>query len=179
MAVREIVVVPNDILETPCDKVIKFDEDLKNLVNDLKDTLSITKNPTGAGLAAPQIGVLKQVCIVRKFFENQYGNNIETFAEFVLINPRIITHSGETEIDFEGCLSIPDSYANVERSSKIKVVAQNENGEKIKLTATGFFARTIQHEIDHLHGVLFTSKVIGEIYTEAQLDKILAQESYE
>lgn len=175
MAIKEILKVPNPILTTPCKKA-EITHSIKQLVQDLKDTLDTAK-PIGAGLAAPQIGISTQVFIARKFVQellrNKGPNNAENeiHEDFAFINPKIISFSEQKEVDWEGCLSIPNTYGRVERSKKIKIKAQNENGERIQITASGLFARIIQHEMDHLNGVLFTSRVIGELVSDKELDK--------
>lgn len=172
MSVRRIVLTPNKILEEKCQKVTNFDESIKDLAQDLIDTVKDAKNPEGAGLAAPQIGVLKRVCVVRQFFSDPQNPEMVSSKEFVLINPEIISESNEKYIDIEGCLSIPDTYGKVERYENIEIEAQNVNGEKFKINANDFFGRVIQHEIDHLDGILFTTKIIGETYTGNQLDEM-------
>jgi peptide deformylase len=93
--------------------------------------------------------------------------------DIILINPKIVSRSKETETDWEGCLSVPNVYGKVERFQKVKVSALGADGKDIKLKTSGFLARTVQHEIDHLDGVLFTEKVIGQTITEEELDKIM------
>ena len=161
MAAKPIFKVPNPILTTPCKKA-EIDDSTKLLVQDLKDTLDTAK-PIGAGLAAPQIGVSTQVFIARKFLKDPNNSENEIHEDFAFINPKIISFSEQKEIDWEGCLSIPNTYGKVERSKKIKIKAQNEKGERIQMTASGLFARIIQHEMDHLNGILFTSKNIGNL----------------
>jgi len=174
VAIKPIIQVPNPLLTTPCAKAGKVDDKTRQIVKDLLDTLLAAKNPEGAGLAAPQIGILKRVCIVREFFPDpaNLNPNNSLSREHVLINPKIITASNTTETHWEGCLSIPDTYGRVERAAKIKIMAQNDAGERITLRAGGFFAAIIQHEIDHLDGVLFTSKTIGKTMTERELDEV-------
>jgi len=164
MAVKEILKYPNPILSTPCAKA-EFSEVTKQLVQDLKDTLDTAK-PIGAGLAAPQIGISKQVFIARKFLKDPNSPENELHEDLAFINPKIISFSQQKEIDWEGCLSIPNTYGKVERAKKIKIKAQNEKGERIQMTATELFARIIQHEMDHLNGVLFTGKVMGELVSD-------------
>ncbi len=176
MPVETIVKVPNKVLTTVCEKVKLDDPQLKDLIKDLKDTLNNAQNPQGAGLAAPQIGVLKRVFIARNFYEDPNVGGVTRFENVVFINPKIVSHSKETDIDWEGCLSIPDTYGKVQRYSQIKVRTEDEEGNELVIKAAGFFARTIQHEMDHLDGVLFTSKLIGNKVNEAQLDEILAEE---
>ncbi len=169
MAIQKIITTPNDLLKASCEKV-KFNEETKQVIEDMMDTLLDAKNPEGAGLAAPQIGILKRIIIARDFFVSPENQKEVLSKEYVLVNPKIISKSKETEIDFEGCLSIPDTYGKVERSKKIKVKALDENGETLRMTANGFLARVIQHEVDHLDGVLFTDKMIGDPISEEDLD---------
>lgn len=172
MAIKKIVLVPDEILEEQCQEVTEFDESIKQLAQNLIDTVKDAKDPEGAGLAAPQIGVLKRVCVVRNFFTNPQNPNELISNEFILINPKVISESKETYLDIEGCLSIPDTYGTVERFNNIEVEAQNINGEKFIINAEGFFGRVIQHEMDHLDGILFTTKLVGDTYTGNQLDKM-------
>lgn len=177
MAIRPIVTIPDPVLETPTEKVGEFDEEVKQTIKDLLDTVKGARNPEGAGLAAPQIGVSKRICIVRQYLPNPNFNAHEDdylTKEHVLVNPKVISNSKETEIHFEGCLSIPNVYGQVERPRKIKVKALDENGEPIRISASGFFALTIQHEIDHLDGILFTTKLTGAPVTEDEFDQMIA-----
>jgi len=170
MAVRKIVTIPNLILDKPCQKVTEVNSEVKEIIQDLKDTLLNSVQP-GAGLAANQIGINKQICIVRDFFPGEKPGE-ETYKEYVLINPQMKVASQKQAIDWEGCLSVPDIFGMVQRFKKIKVDALNEQGKRISFTAEGFFARTIQHEIDHLNGIIFTSKIIGSTKTEKELDHL-------
>ena len=105
----------------------------------------------GIGLAAPQIGVNKRFVIIGK-------STSPTNENLILINPKITTFSKKTNILEEGCLSLPGIYADVNRSSKIRFKAINEKGEKIEFKAKGIFSRVVQHEIDHLDGILFIDR---------------------
>ena len=178
MSVVPIVTVPNEILEKPTKKVGASEvvgKEIQQLAQNLIDTVLAAKNPIGAGLAAPQIGIGKRVCVVRRFFQNPENPDEDLSKEYVLINPKIISSSDETTLGMEGCLSIPDTYGNVARAKKIKVKALNEKGEPVRMSESGFLARVIQHEIDHLDGILFTTKVTGKTYTEAEVDKMNKQ----
>src|SRR3990167_6763556 len=176
MAVVPIIKIPDEILNQKSEKVGKLDEATKNLIKNLLDTLQAAQNPEGSGLAAPQIGILKRVCIARKFLPNPNNPNKPLIQDVVLINPKIISSSKDVELGWEGCLSIPDEYGKVQRTKKVKIKALNEEGEEVRINASGFFARVIQHEIDHLEGILFTSKLVGNTITEKELDKILEKE---
>ncbi|WP_457786385.1 peptide deformylase [Geobacillus sp. Geo 8.1] len=147
MAVLSIVMHPNPILEQPCAPVTIFDRRLGRLLDDMYETMLAAD---GVGLAAPQIGVAEQVAVV---------NVGDEHGRIELINPVVIEARGE-QVDVEGCLSFPGLFGEVPRAKFVKVRAQNRRGRPFTLSATGFLARALQHEIDHLHGVLFTSKVI-------------------
>ncbi|KDE49479.1 peptide deformylase [Geobacillus sp. CAMR5420] len=147
MAVLSIVMHPNPILEQPCAPVTIFDRRLGRLLDDMYETMLAAD---GVGLAAPQIGVAEQVAVVDVGDEH---------GRIELINPVVIEARGE-QVDVEGCLSFPGLFGEVPRAKFVNVRAQNRRGRPFTLSATGFLARALQHEIDHLHGVLFTSKVI-------------------
>ncbi len=146
MAIRKIVYHPAEILEQECKPVTEFDKKLGKLLDDMYETMI---EFDGVGLAAPQINIDKQIAIVD--IDDHHGT-IE------LINP-VITENSGNQTGPEGCLSFPGLYGEVTRADKIKVRAQNRKGKFFELEADDFLARAIQHEVDHLHGVLFTSKV--------------------
>ncbi len=179
MAVKKIVTIPNPVLNKKTQKVGEIKEEIKKIAQDLIDTVKVAEDPEGAGLAATQIGVSKRMCVVRNFFEDPMDENKIRSDDIVLINPKITHFSTEKDIDWEGCLSVPDKYGKVERALKIKVTAKDINGDLIKIKAEGFFARTIQHEVDHLDGILFTSKIEGETLTQKEFDEMLEQSKNE
>ncbi len=146
LAVKKIVTYPADILEAECEPVTVFDKKLVKLLNDMYDTMI---EYDGVGLAAPQINLAKQIAIVDIDDEN---GTIE------MINPVVLETSGE-QVGVEGCLSFPNLYGEVNRPYYVKIKAQNRKGKFYTFEAEDFLARAILHEIDHLHGVLFTSKV--------------------
>lgn len=148
MAVKKIVVHPAEILEQPCKPVTVFNNKLKKLLNDMYETMV---EFDGVGLAAPQIGISEQIAIV--------DIDDETVGTIEMINPEIVETSGE-QTGPEGCLSFPGLYGEVSRPYYVKVKAQDRKGKQFFIEAEDFLARAIQHEIDHLHGILFTSKVI-------------------
>ncbi|MCA1030018.1 peptide deformylase [Bacillus timonensis] len=156
MAVLNIVEYPNSILEQQCEKVTSFDRSLIKLLNNMYDTMI---SADGVGLAAPQIGISKQIAIV------DIGDQSGTIE---LINPVIIEKRGE-QVGPEGCLSFPGLFGEVSRADYIKVRAQNRNGKTYIIEADDFLSRAIQHEIDHLHGTLFTSKVT-RYYEEGEIE---------
>lgn len=158
MTVRPIVMHPAEILEQECEIVTDFDKKLAKLLNDMYDTMI---EFDGVGLAAPQIGVKKQIAIVD--IDDESGT-IE------LINPEILETKGEQN-GVEGCLSFPGLYGEVLRPFYVKVKAQNRKGKSFIIEAEDYLARAIQHEIDHLHGILFTSKV-SRYLKEEELEEV-------
>ncbi len=148
MARRNIVKTGDEVLRKKCKIVDKFDEKLATLLDDMHETLDYV---TGLGLAAPQVGVLKRVCIVE--WEDNY---------YELVNPVVVKSEGKC-IDNEGCLSVPGFRGTVERAEKIDVVYFDRFGKKHKQHAEGYFARVFLHEIDHLDGILFSDKMITKI----------------
>jgi peptide deformylase len=153
VAILPIVKYPDTILEKECTPVTQFDKKLKTLVNNMYETMLAAD---GVGLAAPQIGVDQQIAVV------DIGEDI---GRLDLINPVILETSGE-QTDVEGCLSFPGLYGTVSRPYYVKVQAQDLKGRTFIVEAEDYLARAIQHEIDHLHGILFTSMVLKYIKEE-------------
>ena len=141
--IRNIVQVGDTVLREKCAPVTSFDESLFSLLDDMKETLM---DADGAGLAAPQVAVLKRVCVVMT--DDGY---------FELVNPEVRSASGE-QTGIEGCLSVKGKYGTVTRAEKLTVTAYDRYGKKKKYKVEGFTARAFQHEMDHLDGVLYTSK---------------------
>lgn len=150
MAIREIVVFPDDRLRLPTEDVVVFDDELKNTVNDMFDSMY---HYDGIGLAAPQIGLSKRIIVIDINETDEEGKTTARHKH-VLINPQILEKKG-SETSQEGCLSVPDFYENVTRAAEVKVKFQDENGEEHELETGGILAVCIQHEIDHLQGHLF------------------------
>ena len=149
MAIREVRTIGDDILGKVCKPVKQADARLMELLEDMFETMYETN---GVGIAAPQIGVLKRVVCMDVGDGNQY----------VMINPEIIELSGE-QTGMEGCLSVPGKRGQVTRANYAKVKALNENMEEIIIEGEGLLARCIQHECDHLDGILYITKVEGEL----------------
>lgn len=147
----QIVKIPDPILTKKTELVKKIDTSLVKLVDEM---IEACRKANGIGLAAPQIGKSIRLCII----------NLEHMGlpPFALVNPKIVKKSWKKVEMEEGCLSIPGIYGIVKRPEKIKVEAQNLNGEKHKFDADGLLSRVIQHEVDHLDGVLFTSKMVKQ-----------------
>ena len=120
MPIRQIVLSPNSILDKPCQKVTDINTEVKEIIQDLKDTIESSETPA-AGLAANQIGINKQICLVREFFPGE-NEGEETYKEYILINPIIKVSSQKQALDWEGCLSVPDTFGLVKRFKKIKIV---------------------------------------------------------
>ena len=146
MSVLEILTIPDQRLKNKSSEVKLFDINLKKIVKDMFDTLNDSGN--GIGLAAPQVGVKKRIVIV-DLKENNKSSPV------IFINPVIVKESREREVNEEGCLSIPGYYAEVERAKEVDVEWYDLEGEKMTKTFSGLFSICIQHEIDHLDGILF------------------------
>jgi peptide deformylase len=158
MAVLEIVTMPDERLREKTKPITRFDDELQTLIDDMIETMRFAN---GVGLAAPQIGKNLQLTVIETLPEvDDEGRELPDSRQlFVIANPRIIWES-KTVIDaIEGCLSIPGYLGEVERAEAIRVRAQDRHGKKIKLRLTGWTARIFQHEIDHLHGLLFIDKL--------------------
>lgn len=150
MAVLQILTIPDPRLKYKSINVENFDKNLEKIINDMFDTLSASGN--GIGLAAPQVNIHQRI-IVMDLREDEKSN------PQIFINPRIIKFSSEKNINEEGCLSIPEFYAEVERPSKIEVEWFDSKGKKLKKEMTGLLSICMQHEIDHLNGVLFIDHI--------------------
>ena len=146
MTTLEILTIPDPRLKHKSSIVDNFDSDLRQVIKDMYETLYASGN--GIGLAAPQVGIKKRIVVI-DLKENGESSPI-TF-----INPKIKNFSEEKFINEEGCLSVPEYYADVERSKEVEVEWFNERGEKTIQKMTGLMSICIQHEIDHLDGVLF------------------------
>ncbi|MDD6089173.1 MAG: peptide deformylase [Candidatus Limivicinus sp.] len=150
MALRNVLTKEDPGLYRKCRLITDFNSRLHQLLDDMADTL---RTQSGVGLAAPQVGVLRRAVIVLE------TNVPEGEDEYIieLINPEIIEASGE-QYGPEGCLSVPGEYGLVKRPMDVKVRAQNRFGEWFEVEGTGLTARCFCHELDHLEGVLFTSR---------------------
>ena len=162
MALRYIVQDGDPILKKVCRPVTKFDDRLATLLDDMKETLA---HANGAGLAAPQVGILRRVCLV-------LDEEAEEYLE--LINPEIIAQSGE-QTGLEGCLSVPGKYGVVTRPEVVRVRAQDRDGQWFEVEDEGLTARAFCHEIEHLDGHLFVEH-IDHFLTEEELKEYLEDE---
>lgn len=152
--VRPIVMVPDVRLKTPCARVEIFDQTLRDIARDLEDTMRA--GPGSVGVAAPQIGETVRVAVVDTSGHRKFGPDSQGF--FVLVNPEIIAREGQ-RIGREGCMSLPDFTANVSRAMSVTVRFQDLDGNFHELRAHDFEAVAMQHEIDHLDGILFLDRV--------------------
>lgn len=149
MATRQIVKFGDDILRQSARIVTEFDDRLAELIDDMFETMFASE---GVGLAAPQVGILKRVCVVSI-------DGGET--KYELVNPQIVKASGK-QYGNEGCLSVPNRHGEVLRPKRLIVDAFNRKGEKMRIKADGFLAVAFCHEMDHLDGILFIDKIISE-----------------
>jgi len=145
MSVRRLHLMGSPVLRQRSPEVADVDDGVRAFIQDLFDTMRANK---GVGLASNQVGVATRVAVVEPDPEHSY----------VLVNPVIVEAEG-TMKEEEGCLSIPDIYAEVQRSSRVVVEAADEHGVRRRIEGTGMLARALQHEIDHLDGILFLDRV--------------------
>ena len=162
MALRNIVTVGDNVLNKVCRPVTKFDKRLHMLLDDMADTL---ENAHGAGLAAPQVGVLRRVVLVDVGDENGY---------LELINPEIVETSGE-QTGLEGCLSVPGKWGIVTRPAYVKIKAQDRYGEWFEAEGEEIVARCFCHECAHLDGQLYT-EVADKMLTPEELEEMLSED---
>ncbi len=160
MSVLKVVQFPDKVLKTKTVQVHRITEEDKTLVRDMIDTMYAEN---GVGLAANQVGVLKQIFVVSK--DQVRGQ------ELVYLNPKIIKSEGVIK-EFEGCLSVPEFYEPIQRAKKVWMRAMTLKGETVEVKAEGLLSRIFQHEIDHLNGVLFIDR-LGFIKTRFVKKKLL------
>ena len=156
--IPSIVTTPDPRLRQKSEKVHQIDDEIKRIIDEMiASSLAWEEEhefELSAAMAAPQLGYNKRIIVVREDMSNKDN------ATFVpLINPVVIKTEGKIIEDYEGCLSVPSIYGKVVRPYKARIKAVTENGEEVRLKATGFLARTLLHEIDHLDGVLFIDHI--------------------
>jgi peptide deformylase len=156
----EIHTLGDAVLRTPARRISKVDEAVRELARDMLRSMYTAK---GIGLAAPQVGVHKQLLVIDLDPENP------ATPPMVLINPEIRSFGGSLDTYEEGCLSIPGVYLNVVRPTAVEVSFRDEMGRPQKLRTDGLLSRCIQHEMDHLNGVLFVDRVTDEISLNEEL----------
>lgn len=154
MAVLEILKYPDSRLKQLAEPVERFDNALRAFIADLEETMRA--GPGGVGIAAPQTGNFIRVVIV----DVSCKPKIEQHGRMVMVNPEIVSYDGFAK-GREGCMSVPDYTGNVVRAERIEVEYFDEFGEKQKIDSVGFEARAIQHELDHLEGLLFLDRLVS------------------
>ena len=160
MAVLKVVKFPNKVLNTKAEKVVKIGDVERRLVKDMIDTMYAEN---GVGLAANQVGVLKQIFVASA---DQVAGQ-----EMVFFNPEIIKKEGVIK-EFEGCLSVPEFYEPVKRAKKVWMRAMTLDGKTVEVKADGLVSRIFQHETDHLNGILFIER-LGLLKSKLAKKKLL------
>ena len=159
--IHEVVKYPDPVLARRGAPVTVFDAALKKLVAEMFESMYAAQ---GIGLAAPQISISQRITVIDVSFKKNPEEKL------VLINPEVVSKEGK-QVEEEGCLSLPDIREKVQRAAKVKVKAQNEHGEWFEVEGEELLARALQHEIDHLDGVLFIDR-ISRLKRELVLRKI-------
>ena len=149
MAIRPVRIYGDPVLRTRAKEVAQFDDSLRQLVLDMEETM---RAYNGVGLAANQVGVTQRVLIV------DVPVTEDTHERHVLVNPVLSERSGQEDGE-EGCLSIPGIYEDVKRALEVRVRGFDEHGTPVDFVAQGYLARAIQHEVDHVDGVLFVDRL--------------------
>ena len=165
MSKKKIIIEPDPILRKKSQPLEKVDDQLKNLMDDMLETMY---DAPGIGLAAVQIGVLKRIVVIDVSKENEKKN------PFFFINPIIKSRSKKTSVYEEGCLSLPGHFAEVERPAECEIDYIDYNGNKKNLKASGILATCVQHEIDHLNGILFID-YLSKLKKDMIIKKLIKQ----
>ncbi|MDE1161363.1 MAG: peptide deformylase [Acidobacteriaceae bacterium] len=147
--IHEVVKYPEPVLMAEAEKVTEFGPELAQFVEEMFESMYVAE---GIGLAAPQIAVPKQIAVIDVSFKERPKDKV------VLINPEIIVREGKTYLE-EGCLSLPDIHEKVHRAARVVVRAQDVKGEFFEIEGEELLSRALQHEIDHLHGILFIDHI--------------------
>ncbi len=155
MAVLEILTIPDDRLKQVSQPVEHFDDELLRFLEDLEETRQA--GPAAVGIAAPQVGRLQRILIMDL---SKTRKPVPNHGHLILINPEITYWEG-FEMGREGCLSVPDYTGNVIRATHVRVKAQDPRGKPLEYEMEGFEARALQHEMDHLDGMLFVDRVVS------------------
>lgn len=158
MTRQDIITIPNSLLRQKSKRVGYIDDDVRQLAADMiaatLDWEDSREHESGAALAAVQVAKLIRVVAIRNDFDNKDDRSFS-----VLVNPEIVKAEGQPTEDLEGCLSVGDLYGQVLRYPKVKVKATDLEGRPVRITATGFLARVLQHEIDHTNGIVFVDRI--------------------
>jgi peptide deformylase len=152
MALREIRTYPDPVLRNKTSRVERIDSTLDRLIEDMVETMHAAP---GVGLAANQVGVPLQLAVIDL---SSRENEEQRHPLLVIINPELIVMEGAV-LEEEGCLSIPDYTEKVKRAARVKIRAQDRKGKQFELEAEGLMAKALQHEIDHLNGLLFVDRL--------------------
>ena len=169
MAIRTIITHPHPVLRQKAEPVTVFDDELQTLIQDMAETMF---DAPGVGLAANQIGVARQVVVV----DRSTGDDERRYQ--ALVTP-VLSNGEGSVVDDEGCLSVRECYERVRRFRRIHVSAQDEQGNPVAFDAEDRFARILQHEVDHLNGVLFIDHLssLKRVLYKKKLKKILRDEA--
>ncbi len=155
---RKIITTPDPRLRRKSAKVREINDETHQIIDDMVELSRAWENEhpyeLSAAMAAPQIGVNQRIIIVRDDLDDKENNNFTA-----LINPEVVRTEGRTIKEQEGCLSVPEIYGMVGRPSKVKIKALLEDGHEVRIKATGYLARTLLHEIEHLDGILFIDHI--------------------
>jgi len=172
MALLQVRFDPDPVLREKGKRIKTFDASIRKLAEDMLETMHANH---GVGLAAPQIGLSIKLLVAE--YVPEKGNKERGF-KVALCNPEIVKASEEMESDYEGCLSIPGWIGEVPRHKSVTVKAQNPEGKEVRIKADDYFARVLQHEIDHLNGVLFTDRIV-DLKTLRRIDPDASEEEVE
>lgn len=180
MTKDDIIALPNDHLRQRSARVHIVTDETRQIIKEMEaatiDWENSREHEVGVALAAVQIDKLQRIVVLRDNFEDKNDHNFT-----VLLNPEITKYEGKIEEDFEGCLSVKSVYGKVPRHTRVRVRAMDLNGKEIRLTAEGFMARTLQHEIDHTNGIVFVDHIEGkkDAFYELALDGKLNKLDYD
>ena len=152
MAKLKIYEYPHPILKQKAERVAKVDGELRKFLDDMLETMYVAD---GVGLAAPQVGVSKRIVVIDVSSAEEGAEKAPIF----LVNPEIVWHSDEKGCHFEGCLSVPEQRAEVERYVQVRVHYLDYEGKEQEILADGLLAIALQHEIDHLDGILYIDRI--------------------
>jgi len=171
-----IITLPNVHLRQKSERIHMVTPEITQIISDMEsatlDWEDHRKHELGVALAAVQIDKLKRIVVIRNDFDNKEDRTFVT-----LINPEIIKLEGDVTYEHEGCLSVPDLYGLVPRHDKARIKAIDESGREIRIKASGFLARVLQHEIDHTNGIMFVDHIKNEdaffkLTDDGQLEKV-------
>lgn len=162
MAIRQIRTLGEDVLRATAKEVTEVTPRIRELIQDMFDTMY---DSNGVGLAAPQVGIRKRIVVIDVTGEDPIA----------LINPKILSSDGE-QTGYEGCLSVPGKSGIVTRANHVVVEAYNQDMEKITVEGEELMARALQHEIDHLDGIMYVDKVEGKLYDNEELAEMAEEE---